>query len=132
MPDTVPPGAALVIAVLLGLTGLGLVVVGRIGATGLLRRNALVGIRTARSTASDEAWRSVHRTAAPWLYAAGAVPLAAAVAMPFIGHPAVLVGVALGSLALLLVLLALGVRRATRALPPPGLPGLPDATGGTT
>ncbi|MFI0981449.1 SdpI family protein [Streptomyces sp. NPDC021093] len=120
IPETVPTGAVVVLSVLLGLTGLGMVVVGRLGSTGRIRRNPLVGIRTARSMESDESWRTVHRTAAPWLYASGGMPLAAVVAMPFVRNPAPFLAVALGSLGLLVVFLCLGVRRGTRALLPRG------------
>ncbi|MEU8889546.1 SdpI family protein [Streptomyces sp. NPDC048442] len=118
MPETVPAGASLVLAVLLALMGLGLLVAGRTGSTGRLRRNGLVGIRTGRSMESDESWRTVHRTAAPWLYAAGGTPLAAAVAVLFVRQPVAFLAVVLGSVALLLVFLCLGVWRGTRALPP--------------
>ncbi|MGW7416678.1 SdpI family protein [Streptomyces sp. NPDC054863] len=120
VPEAVPAGASLVLAVLLGLMGLGLLAVGRIGSTGRLRRNALAGIRTARSMESDESWRTVHRAAAPWLYAAGATPLAGAVAVVFVRQPVVFLVVVLGSAGLLLVFLGLGAWRGTRSLPPRG------------
>lgn len=41
--------------------------VGRATADGTIGRNAMVGIRTRRTRASDRAWLVAHRTAAPWL-----------------------------------------------------------------
>ncbi|WP_159942108.1 MULTISPECIES: SdpI family protein [unclassified Nocardiopsis] len=38
-------------------------------ASGALERNALVGLRTSATMASDEGWREGHRAAGPWLTA---------------------------------------------------------------
>ncbi|QKW37732.1 SdpI family protein [Actinomadura sp. NAK00032] len=53
-------------------SGVLVAVVGRLGATGRIQRNGLIGIRTRRSMADDESWLVVHRRAQPWMHASGA------------------------------------------------------------
>jgi uncharacterized membrane protein len=95
-------------------------IVGRFTATGRIRRNGLVGIRTARSKADDESWLIVHRAAQPWLIGggaalavAGAVAAAARAARP----AAVIAGCAL-----LVVLVVAGTVAGHAALRHHGLP----------
>lgn len=68
-------------AVKFGLAGAIVVAVGRMAAMGRLPRNVLVGIRIPSTMSSDEAWRAGHLAAASALTAAGAGPVAAAVAV---------------------------------------------------
>jgi len=53
--------------------GVMLVVLGRKAARGELKPNYLVGLRTARTLASEEAWYRAHARAAPFWVAAGVV-----------------------------------------------------------
>lgn len=63
----------IVVAIILVAAGALVAVSGRLTATGRIKRNGFVGIRTRSSTADDEAWLIVHRRAQPWLIAAGVV-----------------------------------------------------------
>jgi uncharacterized membrane protein len=66
---------------MLGLTlvvaGGALVVIGRKQQAGTLRRNWLVGLRTAQTMRSDAAWDAAHRATAGLVAAAGVVQLIA-------------------------------------------------------
>ncbi len=62
-------GQYLVLLLMLGVGAL-FVVLGRMAARGRLKPNPIVGIRTARTLASEEAWHRVHaRAARPWTVA---------------------------------------------------------------
>ncbi|MFE9103044.1 SdpI family protein [Actinomadura geliboluensis] len=69
-----------VTGIILIVSGVLVAVVGRLGATGRIQRNGLIGIRTKRSMADDESWRIVHRRAQPWMHASGASLIAAGAA----------------------------------------------------
>lgn len=75
--DPMPGAVAWPLAILLIATGVLLAWVGLRSASGRLPRNRVLGVRTPRTVASDGAWAAAHRTAGPWLVAAGA-----AVALP--------------------------------------------------
>ena len=78
----------------------------RRAAQGRLGRNALAGIRTPTTLASDEAWRTVHREAAPWTFAGAlAMVLGGLVAMAV--DDETVVGVAAGGGAIVGVVLTL-------------------------
>lgn len=61
-----------------GLSGVIILVLGRLSAAGRLPRNPLAGIRIPSTLRSDEAWRAGHRAAASALTAAGVGPVVAA------------------------------------------------------
>jgi len=61
--------------------GLAILVTALLAAGGRLPRNYVVGIRTPSLLRSEEAWRTGHAAAAPWLEAAGAVVTIGAVAL---------------------------------------------------
>jgi len=89
-----------------------------LGAKERLPRNAFFGLRTARSRASDTAWKHVHRVSAPYSWAAAAVVVAGGVVM------ALTTGSEGGFLAALLLsylvacaLVLLGMQRGHRDLP---------------
>jgi uncharacterized membrane protein len=70
------------------------VVVGVLSATGKLPNNPLVGVRTATTMSSDEAWKAAHRAAAWSLFVAAAViALSVAIAIP--GWPLIMLAVLL-------------------------------------
>jgi uncharacterized membrane protein len=64
----------------IALAGVGLLVVGRLGALGRLPRNHFAGIRLPATMASDEAWRTAHRAAAAPLLAGGVAALVLGIA----------------------------------------------------
>lgn len=72
--------ARAVLVVVMAGTGVGLLAMARSAADGRLRRNGLVGIRTAATMASDEAWLAGHVAAerpsrwAGWAAIVAAVP----------------------------------------------------------
>jgi SdpI/YfhL protein family len=65
-------------AIKLALSGVVVIVVGRLSAAGLLPRNMLAGIRIPSTLRSADAWRAGHEAAAGALTVAGLGPLAAA------------------------------------------------------
>lgn len=92
----------LVLAVVLGSSGVLLVWLARAAASGRVRRNQVAGIRTRTTLASDEAWLAAHRRAEGPTRAAGvaAIVTAAAVLLP-VPVEAVMVIVLLGAVAMI-------------------------------
>lgn len=79
------PSVQVVVGVLVAVTGVGLGVAGWLGLRGTLRRNRFIGVRTAATMASDQAFQLGNRVAGPPLLAAGTVAVlggAAAAVMP--------------------------------------------------
>jgi len=68
-------------AIGLGLSGVIMVVLGRMAATGRLPRNIFAGIRIPSTLRSDEAWYAGHQAAASALTVAGCGPVVVAVAI---------------------------------------------------
>lgn len=101
--------------------GLGLGGAGWLGLRGGLPRNRFVGVRTATTMASNEAFRLANRVAGPVLVAAGTVGvlggLAVLVAPPGAAFAVVLGVAAAGALGLALAGGVLGSRAATLAAP---------------
>lgn len=64
-------GVRLLMAFIMIAVGILLVATARAAATGRLGRNAIAGIRTASTMASDEAWRAAHQRAERPTVAAG-------------------------------------------------------------
>lgn len=62
-----------------GFSGVVVIVIGRMAATGRLPRNLFAGIRLPSTMRSDEAWTCGHRAAGSALTAAGVGPVVAAV-----------------------------------------------------
>jgi hypothetical protein len=110
-----------VLGAVLVLAGLALAAVGWLGWRGRLRRNRFVGIRTAATLVSEDAFRLANRVAAVPLLAAAAVAVlggAAALAAPSVGAYAVVLGVAIpGTLALMTTGGVLGSRAAAAVGP---------------
>ncbi len=75
-----PIAAHMTLVLSLAVGGAVLVWVARAGASGRLRRNELVGIRTQASLASDEAWAAAHRAGARWTEVGGWCGIAAGAA----------------------------------------------------
>ncbi|MGQ7297400.1 SdpI family protein [Quadrisphaera sp. KR29] len=119
MDDSVPVWAAVLVGALLLATG-GLVpyVVAR-AASGRLRRNAWVGVRTPGTLASDAGWRAGHAAARPWAVAAGALMalggLAGLVVGAGTGSPGFFVAAVVGGAVLGAAALAAGAVRADAA-----------------
>ncbi|MGB2556453.1 MULTISPECIES: SdpI family protein [Cellulosimicrobium] len=117
-PDTV---ADLVLLLVLAGAGLLLVWCARATASGRIGRNQVAGIRTATTLASDDAWRTAHRTARPLSEAAGWVLVAAAPVLLLVDDAAglVVVLVATGlALALTVGGLVVGTRAVRREVGP--------------
>jgi uncharacterized membrane protein len=117
--DPMPLGVALTLAVLLLGTAALLGWVAVRASAGRLDRNRRVGIRTPRTLGSDEAWRTAHRVAGPWLLAGAvaiAVPGAALLARPTNALGTLLVLTGSG---LLVALVAVGALLGDRAAADP-------------
>ncbi|MGW8381101.1 SdpI family protein [Streptomyces sp. ODS28] len=112
-PDTL---SRAVLAVVFGACGLLIGVIGRLGADGRLRRNRIAGIRTRRSLADEESWRTVHRAAAPWSYASGAALLLGGTGAVPARSGEVWVATVLGGTALSVALALVGTWSGHRAL----------------
>lgn len=114
--DPMPWVAVLVLGGVLLLSGLLLIVAGRRAAVGRLPRNWIVGIRTTRTMASDEAWQAAHLAAAGSFSVAGYVAVMGGLAL--LTRPSNGVGLAVVSLVIIAMLTAvvLGVRRGSRAM----------------
>lgn len=106
------------------LTGIAMIAAGtaviwtaRKAATGRLERNWAMGLRTKRLMASDEAWETGHRAAAPMLMGAGAVSIiAGAVTIPQPDDGAIGTAIVLTGAGLLLVMVIVSLRQAHRAV----------------
>lgn len=98
-------------AVVVVVAGALVALTGLLGLLGRLPRNRLVGVRTAATLRSDDAFVAGNRAAGPPIIVGGLVALAGGVAVLLgVGKPVVVVGV------LVMVVLALvGASRANRA-----------------
>lgn len=109
----------IIVAVVMAAGGVLLIWQGWAAASGRLKRNAVAGIRTASTMASDEAWLAAHRRAKTPTVVAGAVSIAAALVVLLPVPSGVFVAAVLVSAVLDVVLVlwgaAVGVR-AARAL----------------
>ncbi|BCJ70259.1 SdpI family protein [Polymorphospora rubra] len=117
--------AKVILAVVMALSGALIVWAARATASGRLGRNEAVGIRTASTLSSDQAWLAAHRAARSVTEAAGWSAVATAVVVPFTPGPGQLVTVVGIGTAALLVLALVGARRGVRAataLPPSDRP----------
>jgi uncharacterized membrane protein len=83
LPTHILSAVFAVIGVLLAVTGNWL---------GKLRRNAVIGIRTPWTLASDAVWERTHRLGGRWMVAHGIAVAAAAIFLPFWAAQAVLIG----------------------------------------
>ncbi|MFO6451442.1 MULTISPECIES: SdpI family protein [unclassified Aeromicrobium] len=111
--------ARLVLFVVMAGAGVLLIWMARAAASGRLRRNALAGIRTPSTMASDEAWLAAHQRAERPTQAAGAASLLVAVVMLTpVSETAMFVAVMLGAAAMLVLVIhgAVVGGRAARAL----------------
>lgn len=105
------------LVLLLVMVGAGVMVIwtARAAASGRLRRNMLVGIRTATTLASDEAWLAAHRRAERSTVAAGVSSvIAGLLVLPPIPWPFAIAAVIAGSV-LMLAFIGYGVYVGTRA-----------------
>jgi uncharacterized membrane protein len=87
-------------------------------ASGQLRRNHWVGIRTPSTMASDASWRQAHAAARGWAVAAGVVIALSGLGVLLVaalGSTGLLAAVAVGGAVLGAVLLVLGALRADAA-----------------
>jgi len=75
-------------------------------ASGRLKRNAIAGIRTPSTMASEEAWLAAHvRAKTPTLYAGAAAAAGGLVALAPIPMPVITVGVLVAAVVMLVVVL---------------------------
>ncbi len=96
------------VTVLIALLGGGILMVWLAGATasGRVKRNSLVGIRTPRTMRSDETWAAAHHRAKGSTRAAGAVSIAGgAVALLPLPVPAIMVAALVAAVIMLLFVL---------------------------
>ncbi|MCE7082043.1 SdpI family protein [Streptomyces sp. ST2-7A] len=112
----VPIGVAWLILVVLLAGGAAVGVTTVMAARGKLSRNALAGIRTGRSMASDENWLLMHRVARPWAVAGGAVMGLVAPTGLLTSDESVFGVVVTAGTLLSLIPLFIGVHRGTRAI----------------
>ncbi|MDH3470355.1 MAG: SdpI family protein [Acidimicrobiia bacterium] len=97
--------------------GLAVIWTARKAAAGKLERNWAIGLRTKRLMASEEAWETGHRAAAPMLVGAGAMSVVAGVVViPQPDDGVVGAAVTLAGAGLLLVMVLLSLRQANRAV----------------
>lgn len=97
--------------------GLTVIWTARKAAAGRLERNWAMGLRTKRLMASDEAWETGHRAAAPMLVAAGLVSIVAgALAIPQPDDGAAGTAIVLTGAGLLLIMVFLSLRQANKAV----------------
>ncbi|MEV5572750.1 SdpI family protein [Spirillospora sp. NPDC052269] len=95
--------------IVLAVAGLAVLVSGLAAASGRLRRNAFVGIRTRTSMSSDEAWAIVHDAGGPWITAAGLALLIGGVVTATAGSNTVRMTATLVSVALCVLLTLVAV-----------------------
>lgn len=99
-------------------------VVGRLAATGRIRRNEFLGIRTRRSKADDESWRIVHQRAEPWMHASGGALLVTGAAVLAVGSDNAVTGlIALAGVLVCVLFALLGAAAGHRELARRDLPG---------
>ena len=97
--------------------GLAVIWTARKAAAGKLERDWAMGLRTKALMASDEAWETGHRAAAPMLIGAGVVSVVAgAVAIPQPDDGLAGTAIVLTGAGLLLVMVFLALRQANRAI----------------
>ncbi|GAA1803640.1 SdpI family protein [Actinomadura chokoriensis] len=112
-----------VTGIILVASGVLLAVVGRLAATGRIKRNEFLGIRTKRSKADDESWRIVHQRAQPWMHASGAALLVTGAAVLAIGSDGAVTGLlTLAGVLVCMVFALLGVAAGHRGLARRDLP----------
>ncbi|MGW5262457.1 SdpI family protein [Microbispora sp. NPDC004025] len=103
-------------AVCLVVLGAVLVAMGRMGARRTLAPNALLGIRTRRTMASERVWYDVHALAAPWSLAAGLVALIGIIPVLLLEGPFSPLAM-LASVGTSIVILSVGTVHALRRVP---------------
>lgn len=113
--EEVPLAARIGVGLLLLLTGIAVAAVNRRAADGRLRRNALAGIRTGSTLASDGAWLAGHKAARPMSDVAGAAFALTGVAVALATRADALVAAALIGSGVGTVLLLVATRQAGRA-----------------
>ena len=113
--ELVPLVPRLGIGLLLLLSGVAVAAVNRRAADGRLRRNALAGIRTRATLASDAAWVAGHVAARPLSDASAAVFAATGLLAALASRAALFAGVVLVGTVGATVLLLLAARSAGRA-----------------
>ncbi len=69
----------------LGFGGVAILVIGRLGVQGRLRRNRWAGIRSSWATATDETWLVAHKAAGGTFMLSGAVVVMLAAVLPVVG-----------------------------------------------
>lgn len=102
--------------VLLALCSLGIAAANHACATGRIKVNALVGIRTPRTMVSEETWQAGHRAAVQPLWTSGIAAAAISLAgLLFLAEPTTQVLMSLMACALLLVAVLYGTKLANTA-----------------
>lgn len=98
--------ARVVLFVVMGATGVMLIWMARAAASGRLRRNGFVGIRTPSTMTSDEAWLAAHRRAERPTQVAGVVSLVVAlIAVLPVSENVLVGGVLAGSVVVLAIVI---------------------------
>lgn len=114
-PEPVPLVLAFVAGPFLLLFGLAVALMGIAGWRGLLPRNAVLGIRTPQTMASEPAWSAAHRSAGPWLVGAGFGSMTPGALVLFRPTNETFVLATMAGLALLVGLVAVAAAMASRA-----------------
>ncbi|RBM19064.1 SdpI family protein [Streptomyces sp. PT12] len=118
MTDAVTTGTAITTALALTVAGVLLLALGLLPQRGKLSRNAFLGIRTVRALESDEAWRTMHRVAGPWVTAGGVLLLLVAFSGFYLDREPAFSVTVLTATGACVALLFTGAWRGSRALRP--------------
>jgi len=101
------------IAMMVG--GAALIVLGALGRSGRPTRQWVVGLRTEATLASDEAWKAAHEAAAMWVVGTGGVLFVGGVVVMLADSETTAGVVALISVAVMLIPLAVAYRKGQAA-----------------
>ncbi len=100
---------------LLAACSIGIAALNQACATGKIKKNALVGIRTMKTMVSEDTWRAGHEAAVQPLWVSGSAAAAISLGLLFLDAPSTQVVMALLACALLLMAVVYGAKVANVA-----------------